>query len=93
MQNRFLMYMFSAMFLHFCDLQKWGLGINPQDNFFTFFHQYLHHVPTPRHWNVGTAAVDQTEFSSPGQPFGYLIKIRSLISDESDRVKQAKDEN
>lgn len=44
------------------------------------------------HWNVGTAA-DQTEFLSPGQPFGYLIKICSLISGESDGVKQAKNEN
>lgn len=45
------------------------------------------------HWNVGTAAVDQTEFLSPGQPFGYLIKICSLISGESDGAKQAKNEN
>ena len=36
-QNRFLMSVFSGVCLHFCDLQNWGPGINPQDNFFTFF--------------------------------------------------------
>lgn len=70
MQERLLT---SAVFLHFCDLQKWGLCVNPQDNFYILFSSA---APIHAHKNAlecWQSSNGSYVVSSPGQPFGYWL--------------------
>lgn len=92
-QEMSLTSVFSRVFFHFYDLQKWGLGINPQDSFSTSFSSV---APMCSHTNAlecWQSSNWSDWVSSPGQLFGYLVKMCSLISGgESNGVKWTKNE-